>query len=240
MRKLYEKKEILFAVLWIVLYCVVMTPVKGQFGYESVVMVLVLAAFAAGITAFVKANHLGEKYGLTGWPENMKRYLFFLPIWILATGNLWDGFALSFRGGALVCATLSMILVGYVEEMLFRGFLFRAMLSEDRAAVAVTVTAITFGLGHIVNLFAGQATPESFAQIIFAIAWGFLLTMAVFRSGSLLPCIIAHAMIDVFSLYGADKETADWIYIGITAIVAAGYCIYLSRLQERDTEKERK
>ena len=30
MRKLYEKSEILFAVLWILAYCFVMAPIKGN------------------------------------------------------------------------------------------------------------------------------------------------------------------------------------------------------------------
>ena len=54
MRKLYEKKEILFAVLWIVAYCVILGTIKGNFGVESIYMLLALAAFTAGITAFVK------------------------------------------------------------------------------------------------------------------------------------------------------------------------------------------
>ena len=128
MRKLYEKKEVLFAVLWIVAYCVIMSPIKGEFGYESVWMLLALIVFTAGIAVFVRTGHLQEKYGLTGFPKDMKRYLFFIPMFILATGNLWDGFSLSYQGILLLIATVSMILVGFVEEMIFRGFLFKAML----------------------------------------------------------------------------------------------------------------
>ena len=185
MRKLYEKKEILFAVLWIVAYCVILGTIKGNFGVESIYMLLALAAFTAGITAFVKVNHLEEKYGLAGWPKDMKRYLFFVPMWILATGNIWDGFSPSYRGFSLVCAVISMLLVGFVEEMIFRGFLFRAMLSKDKTIVAIPVSAVTFGIGHIVNLFTGQASFETVMQIIFAISWGFILTMVCFRSGSI-------------------------------------------------------
>ena len=65
MRKLYEKKEILFAVLWIVAYCVIVGTIKGNFGYESIYMLLALVVFTAGITVFVKVNHLKEKYGLS-------------------------------------------------------------------------------------------------------------------------------------------------------------------------------
>lgn len=155
-------------------------------------MLLALVVFTAGITVFVKVNHLEEKYGLAGWPKDMKKYLFFIPMWILATGNIWDGFSPSYQGASLVIAALSMILAGFVEEMIFRGFLFRAMLGEDKKIVAIIISAVTFGIGHIVNLFTGQASFETVMQIIFAIGWGFILTMVCYKSGSIIPCIIAH------------------------------------------------
>jgi len=234
MRKLYEKREVLFAVLWIVAYCVVMAPLKGDLGVESVWCLLALIVFAAGITAFVKSNRLEEKYGLSGFPKDMKRYLFFIPMFVLATGNLWDGFSLSYRGSALLIATLSMILIGYVEEMIFRGFLFKAMLGERKAITAIVVSALTFGIGHIVNLFAGQASFETVMQMIFAVAWGFVFTLVFYKGGSLIPCIIAHAMIDVFSLYGADSEWGDWLFIGATIVGAVIYCVYLGRLKNEN------
>ena len=230
---MYEKKEIWFAVIWIVLYCVILGTIRGNFGDDSLAMLIALLVFTAGITVFVKANHLEEKYGLAGWPKNTKRYLFFIPMWILATGNIWDGFSPSYQGIALVYAVLSMILVGYVEEMIFRGFLFRAMLGENKTMVAIIVSAVTFGMGHIVNLFTGQAGFETVMQIIFAISWGFILTMVCYKSGSIIPCIIAHSVIDALSLFGADNELIDWIYIGATIVTAIVYCIYLGRQPAR-------
>ena len=191
MQKLYEKQEVLFAVLWIAAYCTVIAPIKQRFGIGSVWMLLALLVFAGSITAFVKASHAEEKYGLAGWPRDTKRFLYFLPMWILATGNLWDGFVPSCRGTELLISVLCMSLVGFVEEMLFRGFLFKALLAKEKTAAAIVVSSVTFGMGHIVNLFAGQASFETFVQIVFAISWGFILTMVFYRSGSLLPGIIA-------------------------------------------------
>lgn len=238
MYKLYEKKEVLFAVLWIVAYCVIVGTMRGNFGDDSIHMLLALIVFTAGITVFVKVHHLEEKYGLAGWPKNMKKYLFFLPMWILATGNIWDGFAPSYQGVSLVFAVLSMILVGYVEEMIFRGFLFRAMLKENKTIVAIVVSAVTFGVGHIVNLFTGQASFETVVQIIFAVSWGFILTMVCYKSGSIIPCIIAHSVIDALSVLGRDNELVDWIYIGATIVVAIVYSIYLSRISTEKTDKD--
>ena len=209
MRRLYEKKEILFAVLWIVAYCVILGTIRGNFGDESICMLITLLVFTAGIIVFVKTNHLEGKYGLAGWPKDMKKYLFFIPMWILATGNIWDGFAPSYQGTSLVIAAFSMILVGFVEEMIFRGFLFKAMMEGDKTIVAIIVSAVTFGVGHIVNLFTG---------------------------GSIIPCIIAHSLIDVLSLFGADNELIDWIYIGATIVVAIAYCLYLSRIHSPESK----
>ena len=158
-------------------------------------------------------------------------------MWILATSNIWDGFSPSYHGASLVRAAFSMLLVGFVEEMIFRGFLFKAMLRENKTIVAIIVSAVTFGMGHIVNLFTGQAGFETIMQIIFAVSWGFILTMVCYKSESIIPCIIAHAMIDVLSVFGADNELVAWISIGATIVVAIIYCTYLGRLKnERSRE----
>ena len=235
MRKFYEKNEVLFAVGWILVYCLVMMPVRGESGDESVWTLLALAGIAAGITIFVKLHHLEEKYGLAGWPKNTKKYLFFIPMWVLATGNLWGGFALSYSGAAQVFAVLSMLLVGYVEEMLFRGFLFKALASKNDIRVAILVSAVTFGVGHIINLLTGQANLETVIQVFFAVAWGFIFTMVFYKSKSLIPCILAHGLVDVFSKFGAvsDNMTIAWVYMGAVIVVAIVYCTYLVKAADR-------
>lgn len=233
MRRFYENNEVLFAVLWILVYCFVMAPVRGEFGDESIWMLAALAVIAAGATLFVKKNRLEEKYGLTGWPKNTKRYLYFVPMWILVTGNLWGGFAPAYSGAALVFAVLSMLLVGYVEEVLFRGFLFKALVSKNNIKAAVVISAVTFGIGHIVNLLTGQAKLETVIQVFYAVAWGFIFTMVFYKSKSLIPCILAHGLIDAFSKFSANNITFAWIYMGATIVVAIVYCIYLVKAADK-------
>ena len=233
MKKLYEKKPILFAVLWILIYCFVSIPIRGELGDESIFMLIGLALIAAGITAFVKINHLEAEYGLTCWAKDAKKYWYFIPMFILATGNLWGGFGLLYSGMAQVFAVLSMLLIGYIEEMLFRGFLFKALLPKDGVKLSVIISAVTFGIGHIVNLLAGQANVETVIQVFFAIAWGFIFTMAFYRSGSLLPCIIVHGLVDALSTFSTytGGNTMEWVYMGATIVVSIIYCTYLSRVK---------
>lgn len=231
MKKLYEKNELLFAILWIVAYVVIAGTVRGNFGDESVIMTAVLAVFAVGIFAFVKLSHLEERYGLCKWKGKAADYWFFIPPLILMTGNLWRGIGMEYSGAAQIFAVVSMLLTGFIEEMIFRGFLFRSLLKKDPAPVAITISAVTFGIGHIVNLFTGQTSLETVIQVFYAIAWGFIFTVVFYKSGSLLICIIAHSLNNAFSKFNAESEdmTLVYIYMGASIVTAIIYCAYLSR-----------
>lgn len=231
MRTFYEKKEILFAVLWIVVYCVVMAHIRENYGDDSLLMLGALTLISAGIITFVKAYKLEEKYGLVKWQGAAREYWFFIPMLIIMTGNLWGGFEMDHSGINQVLAVFSMLLVGFVEEMLFRGFLFRALLKKDPVPVAIFISAVTFGIGHIINLFTGQASLETVIQIVYAVAFGFLTTMVFYKSGSLIVCIFVHGMVDVFSKFGntESSEVITYTYIGVSIVISAVYCVYLSR-----------
>jgi len=229
MKKLYGKNELRFALLWIGIYCAISIPLRGVWGDGSLAMLAGLACIAAGIGAFVKKNGLEEKYGLTKWVGKARDYLFFLPALVLMTGNLWGGVGLAYEGPAQVYAVLSMLLIGFIEEMIFRGFLFRALLQRDSAPVAVTISAVTFGIGHMLNLLAGQGGWETLLQVFFAVAWGYLFTFLFYKSGSLWVCIAVHGLVDAASQFAAPANASDNTYVIVTIVVSIVYCFYLSR-----------
>ena len=238
MRKFYEKNPVWFAVILIVLYCVVNAPIKGNYGMGSVQLLLTMAAFALGITLFVKIFHVEKKHGLTSWPKNTARYLYFIPMWILSTGNLWDGFPLVFNSIKQLYGVLTMLLIGFVEEMLFRGFLFNGLKEEEGTTKAIIISAITFGIGHLVNLFSGQATFHTLLQVFFAIAWGFIFTMVYHKCGCLWPCIIGHGLIDAFSIISQDTGKADMRFMIATIVGSIAYSLYLNNLKPKSGKIE--
>ena len=229
LKKLYDTKEPLFAVLWIVLYCLISIPIRGQFGDESIWMLVALAVIALAAAAFIRKYHLEAKYGLDRWPTAVRRYWYFIPMLILMTGNLWGGFHVAYPGIGQLWAVLSMMLIGFIEEVIFRGFLFKMMLKENGVRPAIIVSAVTFGIGHLVNLLAGQTSLESVMQVFFAIAWGFIFTMVFYKCGSLWPNIIVHGLVDVLSKFAADNATMQWVYVISTIVVAVVYCAHLGK-----------
>ena len=237
MRKFYENKPVLFAVLWIVAYVVLMAPLRGSYGDGSLQMLLGLVAISAAMLSVIRLLGIEKELGMTRWLQNGKKLFWLLPMWVLSTGNLWGGAGLRYDGITTVMAVLSFLLVGVAEEIVFRGFLFNGMKKTGSLTVAIVVSAITFGMGHIVNLLTGHATAETLVQMIFAVAWGFLFTFAYLKGGSLLPCIVIHGLIDVFSVFARDNEAAHWAYIIATVAVAVAYCLYLRKQPTPEPEQ---
>lgn len=234
MKKLYEKSEITFAILWIVIYTVGMGTLQNNFGLDSLWQLLGLIVISAAIFLFVKKNRLMGKYGLAGWAKNSKAMLWFIPLWLLSCLNLFSGFSPDYPMPGLIYAAVSMALVGFVEELLFRGFLFKAMLKDGNVKAAVIIASVTFGLGHILNLFTGQDLVETLNQVVFAVAVGFVFTFVFYKSGSLLPGILAHSFIDVSSVFASDEgsQLLNMILHILFIVVSAAYCLYLVKRVE--------
>lgn len=228
MKKLYEKSEITFAIFWIVLYSVSMGGLRNL-GDDSPYMMIGLIVISVLMFLFVWKNGLLEKYGLSGWAGNSRAMLYFLPLWIITTMNLWGGVTPRFPVPGQLFVIVSMAFVGFAEEMIFRGFLFKAMLKEGSVKTAVIVSSVTFGLGHILNLLTGHELAETLLQVVFAVAYGFLVTMVFYKSGSLLPCILSHSLFDIFAQFAAEGASSllDRVARGAMAILVILYCLYL-------------
>ena len=228
MTKLYEKSEITFAIFWIVLYTVSMGILRNL-GDDSPYMMVGLIVICVLMFLFVWKNGLMEKYGLSGWAGNNREMLWFFPLWIITTLNLWGGVTPRFPMPGQLFVVVSMAFVGFAEEMIFRGFLFKAMLKGGSVKTAVIVSSVTFGLGHILNLFTGHELAETLMQVVFAVAYGFLVTLALYKSGSLLPCILSHSLFDMFAEFASKDAPAllNWVGHGVMIVLTVLYCLYL-------------
>ena len=181
----------------------------------------------------MKKNNLLKRYGLCRSAVPARRFLYYLPLMFLATRNFWSGFAFRLDIAGVVCYTACMLCVGFLEEVIFRGFLFRAMAKEN-VKTAIVVSSVTFGLGHLLNLVngSGAGLAENLFQVTGAMAIGFLFVTLFFRGGSLLPCIAAHAAINVTAVFSNDAgltmETRMVLHLILMA-VAVAYALFLTR-----------
>lgn len=214
MKKLYEKSEIGFALIWIGLYVVVMNialQVCGGFdNLESktvpqllvpVMCILLLAIFS---TIWILRNGLGKKYGFCRLSGDKGAFLWFIPLILMSCTNLTNGLFLPAPLPVTLLMAVNMAVAGYVEEIIFRGFLFRAM-AKDGLKSAVIVSAVTFGAGHIVNLANTADTFGVLLQVCYAIVIGFLFTVIAYKGGSLWPSIFSHMFVNGSSVFAREK-----------------------------------
>ncbi|MBQ9942607.1 MAG: CPBP family intramembrane metalloprotease, partial [Christensenellaceae bacterium] len=117
---------------------------------------------------------------------------------------LKNGLVLGAPAAVSILMAVNMAAAGYVEEVIFRGFLFRAMAKQNLKS-AIIVSAITFGAGHIVNLANTADVPGVLLQVCYAIVIGFLYTVIVYKGGSLWPSNLSHKFVNGSSVFAAES-----------------------------------
>ena len=123
-----------------------------------------------------------------------------------------------------------MLNIGFIEEIIFRGFLFK-MMAKDNVKIAIIVSSITFGIGHIVNLINGAELFPTLMQVFYAMAIGYLFVIIFYKSKSLLPCIITHSLFNSLSIFNVENTLSLYIAPIFLIILPITYAIYINHLQ---------
>ena len=236
MKKLYEKNELTFAIVWIAVYCVLQSlanPLNKAIGIEYAASAAFCVLQTIVLFAFIRKNGLQKRYGLCRPTVPARRFLFYVPLVILASGNLWNGAAVNYAPTETVCRIVCMLCVGFLEEVIFRGLLFQAI-AKDNIKSAIVISSVTFGIGHIINLFngSGMELVDNLCQIVFAIAVGFLLVTIFYRGGSLLPCIAVHSAINTLGTFANDADLAaktHLLHLAALIAITVAYTLLLTK-----------
>jgi len=240
MKKLFDKSEVTFAIVFIVIYVVgssLMQRVSAMIGIQFLAEAVFNLILSIVLLVFILKNNLTEHLGLCKSEVKASKMLFYIPLFLVAFSRVLSGFAPQFDTVPLISRTVMMFGVGFLEEIIFRGFLFRGM-AKDGLKSAVIVSAVTFGIGHIVNLLNGYDITKNIIQIVFAVAVGFLLVMIFVRTGSLIACIVFHALNNSCTGFAScdllknavGENNAEWVLLGVCLVITALYFVYVWKL----------
>ena len=142
----------------------------------------------------------------------------------------------------VVYGVFSVIGIGVREECIFRGTLQNILAKKYAKSVkgiwiTVIVTALTFGLTHVTNVFFGMDPLAVLTQVISATCLGILFGAVYLRSGSIWALILIHTLTDIAGLAQStflyfddieDMNQLSWswkkliiylIYIGFAAFL---------------------
>lgn len=98
------------------------------------------------------------------------------------------------KGVAWIIIVMSSVVAGICEETGFRGYMQVPLENKFGPVVGIFITSIVFMLIHLTHSWAAPIIPHIFFASV-------LLGILAYRSGSLIPGIIGHSILDIFD-YG--------------------------------------
>ena len=235
MKALYQKSELWFALAWVIAYCMLASlgdNLSAAIGTEKLVTFPILLLLSVVLFRFVRRNRLLKVFGLCKPEIPASKMLFYVPLLALLTVNLWYGCSMNLPPLESALYIFSMLCVGFLEEMIFRGFLFCAM-AKNGLKSAIIVSSVTFGIGHIVNLINGSGAEllPNLLQVIYAMAAGFMFVMIFCKTKSLLPCILTHGVLNALSVFANEAAATfqrDILSCLFLVAVSGGYGLYIA------------
>lgn len=244
MNRIYKKSELGFAIFLICVYLVLASvgdSVSKELGIEKSITSIVLLTMSIVLLIWIVKNKYTERFGICMPKYEAKYYLYYIPLIIMISMNLWLGVRLNYSLIETILYILSMLCVGFLEEIIFRGLLFKAM-AKDNLISAIIVSSVTFGIGHIINLFTcgGVDIISNICQVCYAMAVGFLFVIIFYRGGSLIPCIVTHGLFNALSCfmnYSVLTPMMDIIISSILIVLSVGYALILIKLLPNSKDK---
>jgi ABC-2 type transport system permease protein/sodium transport system permease protein len=140
------------------------------------------------------------------------------------------------------------VVPGVCEECFFRGYLFNGLKQHLNATWTIVVSAVAFGLFHVV--LAGGAAPE---RLLPSTLMGLLLGWMAYRSGSIVPSILLHAihnstllivvqsrdLLAEWNIGQVEQVHLPWPWLAASAVVlGAGFLVAILALKSVHTQSK--
>ncbi|MGM0216229.1 lysostaphin resistance A-like protein [Enterococcus sp. AZ109] len=122
---------------------------------------------------------------------------------------------------------VQMLLVGFVEEALFRGIFFY-FLRDKGLKVMVLFSSVVFGLLHIASGLNPETTPILvLLQVVNALLVGVVFALLYYQTGTIYIGIVFHALFDILaSVVRAGSVEKTLLAVGILTVCYLGFIIY--------------
>ena len=239
MSKLLEKKPILHAVLWIIIYIVLVNigdAFSEQLQIQNSVTSLLLLALSLGLLVYVWRTNRMKAFGVqTITKKDFRIALFYIPLILIALSQYLGPINPALSTAEIAFAILLMLNVGFLEELIFRGFLYQGINSQSGVKRAVIISGITFGLGHIVNLLRGYGAAQQIEQILLGITLGIGLALLVAITKSIIPGFIFHSLLNTGGTIIQQSDTLETYTVILALVLSAVYAVYLYRYAQKNT-----
>lgn len=155
-----------------------------------------------------------------------KNWLYYLPLVVLLITISLKGFR-EVTVSEVLFFIFFTLLVGFVEETLYRGLILRTLLAKSVTAAVVT-SSILFSVTHLLNLLSGQNTIQTIMQIIYALVMGVALALLIVKNHNIIPLILFHFVHNLIQFLSIENEKNSVLGVDVLIImVLVMYCVWL-------------
>ena len=142
---------------------------------------------------------------------------------ILSVINLFP-FDLSI-GITTLSVFFTMLFVGLMEELIFRGCIYKICDEKWGDQKAVILSSVLFGLIHIINVLNDDILMVVL-QMVYATCIGIVYAMLMYKKQGIILCILAHAIANIAGNLGATETVYKEIIFTIICVVFAIIMIF--------------
>jgi len=217
------KIEMIYFITWLIIYflLIIFANILSNIIIKipNSINALVEIIFPITVIIFLKKKELLSYYGINSLKRlNYKNLLFCIPMIIIALVNLGFGIYINYSWQQILLISVSMLGVGFSEEILFRSFLIKALMNKN-TKVAILLPSISFGIIHITNFFGGADIVMTILQIIYASAFGLMCSMFFYKTNNIIPCMICHSITNITDTFLPKNLSIEYQYIGCIAFI---------------------
>lgn len=196
------------------------------YGDPAMVRVLIFFEVAMSLFAIVMARRIFGRWDCGYGPIDWRGVLWMLPSFALTAALIFAMFRTGNPqlSGLVLLIVATMALVGFSEELVFRGILLQGALRDVSLGKAILISSLGFSLLHSVNVLAGVPIAGMFQQLGLTFIFGLAMACYALRANSLVPVMIFHMLWDtvqfVGGVFGSDFGPLIAIAIVVNAVVA--------------------
>lgn len=207
-----------------------------QYGDPNMVYILVYFELALSLYILIMARRIFGRWHC-GWSPIDWTGIWWLVPNFLVIGALFyialgaENVALT---GLVMVVILTMCLVGFSEELAFRGIVLKGGLRDLSQGRAIILSAMLFSLLHSVNILAFLPFDAMLSQLGLTFIYGLAFACYAIRLNSLIALMICHALWDMVQFLGAifEADFGQVINIGIVVNVVIAAALYLLVLRK--------
>ena len=180
----------------------------------TVFVQLTVGLIVGAIVLVSTAVYLGWTAELFGRQPIYRSWWMWIAPAVIATPILLRILGIEWGKNALPIVVLVLatgLLVGFVEELLYRGIAVKTLRNAGLGEWAVAaLSSLFFALSHSINLLSGQSITTVGPTVVYTFAFGVLMYLTLRSIGFLVGAMILHGLTDpttILASGGIDKLT---------------------------------